>query len=87
MPSRPRSEPELTARSSTVAHHDPVHHPLHLAGGFFEDQEFVGAEEGRTGGLIQIVDYGAHAQIRVDQAWGTLPVDDNRGGADDCDQR
>ena len=66
--------------------HDPVHHPLDLAGGLFQDQEVVGGEEGHSGGLIQIVDYGAHAQIRVDQAWGALPVDDNRGGADDCDQ-
>ena len=54
--------------------HDPVHHPLHLAGGLFQDEEVVGAEEGRTGGLIQIFDYGAHAQIRVDQAWGILRV-------------
>jgi hypothetical protein len=46
--------------------HDPIHHPLHLAGGLFQDEEVVGAEEGHTGGLIQIFDHGAHAQIRVD---------------------
>ena len=46
--------------------HDPVHHPLHLAGGLFQHEEVVGGEEGHTCGLIQIFDYGAHAQIRVD---------------------
>ncbi len=49
--------------------HDPVHHPLHLAGGLFQDEEVVGAEEGHSCGLIQPFNYGAHAQIRIDQAW------------------
>lgn len=54
--------------------HDPVHHPLHLAGGLLQDEKVVGPEEGHTCGLIQTFDYGAYAQIRVDYAWGILRV-------------
>ena len=46
-----------------------IHNPLDFACSFLQHEQVVGANECHTGGLIQIFDYGAHAQIRVDQAW------------------
>ena len=74
MPSRPRSEPELTARSSTVLCTTPFTTRFTWPVAFSRTKKSLGAEEGHAGGLIQIFDYGPHAQIRVDQAWGTLRV-------------
>ena len=53
MPSSPRSEPKLTARSSTRALHRAVHHPLHRARVLLQHEHVAGAEEGHRRGQVQ----------------------------------
>jgi hypothetical protein len=49
-----------------------------LAGGFFENEEIMGAQERHTGRLIQTGHDRSHAQVRIQEFWGRLGVQHRR---------
>ena len=65
MPSSPRSEPKLTAKSSTVLLHRAIDDPLDLAGVLLQHEDVVVAEERHRGRQGQTGGDRAHIETSV----------------------